>query len=138
MYVFDVSQTDGAPFPTIGVAQGEPGEYFSRLEQLVREQGITLEYSAEIAPAKGMSCGKKIILLPGMTPAEQFSTLVHELAHLCGGEIYVALRFGACRKCGDLLGQAPHNRDPSRRRQDAAGVSFSSLRTASKSGRIPG
>jgi hypothetical protein len=81
VYVFDVSQTDGAPLPTIGVAQGEPGEYFSRLEQLVREQGITLEYSAEIAPAKGMSCGKKIILLPGMAPAEQFSTLVHELAH---------------------------------------------------------
>jgi hypothetical protein len=28
-----------------------------------------------------MSCGKKIILLPGMARAEQFSTLVHELAH---------------------------------------------------------
>jgi len=80
-YVFDISQTDGAPLPTIGVAQGEPGEYFSRLEQIVREQGISLEYSAEIAPAKGMSCGKKIILLPGMAQAEQFSTLVHELAH---------------------------------------------------------
>jgi hypothetical protein len=47
----------------------------------VREQGISLEYSAEIAPAKGMSCGMKIVLLPGMPPAEQFSTLVHELAH---------------------------------------------------------
>jgi hypothetical protein len=66
-YVFDVSQTAGALLPTIGVAQGEPGEYFSRLEQLVREQGISLEYSAEIAPAKGMSCGKKIILLPGIS-----------------------------------------------------------------------
>jgi antirestriction protein ArdC len=81
VYVFDVSQTDGAPLPTIGVAQGEPGAYFARLEQLVREQGISLEYSSEIAPAKGMSCGKKIFLLPGMAPAEQFSTLVHELAH---------------------------------------------------------
>jgi hypothetical protein len=81
VYVFDVSQTDGAPLPSIGVAQGEPGAYITRLEQLVREQGILLEYSTEIAPAKGMSCGKKIILLPGMAPAEQFSTLVHELAH---------------------------------------------------------
>ena len=81
VYVFDVSQTHGAPLPTIGVAEGEPGEYFFRLEQLVHEQGIALEYSDEIAPAKGMSCGKKIILLPGMAPAEQFSTLVHELAH---------------------------------------------------------
>jgi antirestriction protein ArdC len=81
VYVFDVSQTDGAPLLTIGVAQGDPGEYFTRLEQLVLEQGISLEYSEEIAPAKGVSCGKKIILLPGMAPAEQFSTLVHELAH---------------------------------------------------------
>jgi antirestriction protein ArdC len=81
VYVFDLSQTDGAPLPTIGVAQGEPGDYFSRLEQLVSEQGITLEYSPEIAPAKGMSFGKKIILVPGMAPAEQFSTLVHEVAH---------------------------------------------------------
>lgn len=39
VYVFDVSQTDGAPLPTIGVAQGDPGEYVSRLEKLVREQG---------------------------------------------------------------------------------------------------
>ena len=37
VYVFDVNQTDGAPLPTIGVAQGEPGEYLSRLEQLVHE-----------------------------------------------------------------------------------------------------
>ena len=40
VYVFDVSQTDGTPLPTIGVAQGEPGKYFSRLEQLGREQAI--------------------------------------------------------------------------------------------------
>jgi len=39
----DVSQTDGAPLPTIGVVLGEPGEYLSRLEQLVHEQGISLE-----------------------------------------------------------------------------------------------
>ncbi len=111
VYVFDVSQTDGVQLPTIGAPQGEPGDYFFRLEELVREQAITLEYSADIAPAKGMSCGKKIILLPGMAPAEQFSTLVHELAHLCGGEIYVALGVGACRKRGDSLEKAPHNLD---------------------------
>jgi len=87
-------QTEGAPLPTFGVAQGEPGEYFSRLEQLVQEQGISLEYSAEIAPAKGMSYGTKMILLPGMAPAEHYSTLVHELAHLYGAEIYVALAPG--------------------------------------------
>ena len=139
VYVFDVSQTDGTPLPTIGVAQGEPGEYFSRLEQLVREQGISLEYSAEIAPAKGMSCGKKIILLPGMAPAEQFTTLVHELAHLCGDKIYVALGVGACRKRSDSVERGPHNTDArSGKLQDSIGMSFSSLRTTLKSGRIPG
>ena len=81
VHVFDVSQTDGSPLPTIGVAQGEPGEYFTRLQQLVQEQGIVLKYSADIAPAKGASFGKKIVLLPDLAPAEKFSTLVHELAH---------------------------------------------------------
>jgi hypothetical protein len=35
-----------------------------------------------------------ITLLSGMRPAEEFSTLVHEIAHLCGGNIYVALASG--------------------------------------------
>jgi hypothetical protein len=29
-----------------------------------------------------------------MQPAEEFSTLTHEIAHLCGAEIYVALAAG--------------------------------------------
>ena len=43
--------------------------------------GITLEYSTDIAPAKGMSHGGKITLLPDLSPAEAFSTLAHEVAH---------------------------------------------------------
>ena len=43
-----------------------------------------------IAPARGTSAGGKITLLPGQSPAEEFATLGHELAHLCGVEIYVA------------------------------------------------
>jgi hypothetical protein len=34
--------------------------------------------------------GSKITLLTGMQPAEEFSTLAHELAHLCGAGSYVA------------------------------------------------
>ena len=75
-YAFAVSQSDGSLLPTIGVALGGPGEYFSRLKRLVREHGISPEYSAEIASAKGMSWGKKIILVPGMVPAKQSSTMV--------------------------------------------------------------
>jgi hypothetical protein len=44
-------------------------------------QGIELEFKESIAPALGMSYGGKIALLPGQSSAEEFSTLVHELAH---------------------------------------------------------
>src|SRR6202043_4236216 len=36
---------------------------------------------SEIAPARGTSSGGRITLLPGQSPAEEFSTLAHELAH---------------------------------------------------------
>ncbi len=81
VYVFDVTQTDGAQLPEIGSVNGDPGSCCERLEQFVREQGITLEYSADIAPAKGVSEGGKIRLLPGQAPAETVATLVHEIAH---------------------------------------------------------
>jgi len=38
-------------------------------------------YSQDIAPARGTSAGGKITLLPGQAPAEDFSTLAHEVAH---------------------------------------------------------
>src|SRR5213078_1525728 len=44
-------------------------------------QSVSLNYSERIAPAKGLSFGGKITLLAGMQPAEEFSTLVHEIAH---------------------------------------------------------
>ena len=80
-YVFDISQTDGQELPTIGSVNGEPREYRERLAKFVAEQGIALEYSENIAPARGTSAGGKITLLPGQSPAEEFATLAHELAH---------------------------------------------------------
>ena len=80
-YVFDISQTDGQELPTIGSVNGEPREYRERLARFVTEQGIALEYSEDIAPARGTSAGGKITLLPGQSPAEEFATLAHELAH---------------------------------------------------------
>ena len=35
-----------------------------------------------------------IAILPGESEAEKFSTLIHEFAHLCGAEIYVASASG--------------------------------------------
>jgi antirestriction protein ArdC len=80
-YVFDISQTDGQELPEIGSVNGDPSEYRERLGKFIAEQGIALEYSQDIAPARGTSAGGKITLLPGQSPAEEFATLAHELAH---------------------------------------------------------
>src|SRR5579863_6478432 len=80
-YVFDISQTDGQELPEIGSVSGNPHEYRERLATFVAERGIALEYSQDIAPARGTSSGGKITLLPGQSPAEEFATLAHEVAH---------------------------------------------------------
>ena len=80
-FVFDISQTDGKELPQIGTVHGDPQDYTARLRSFAETQGIAVEYSEEIAPARGMSSGGKITLLPGQSPAEEFSTLAHEIAH---------------------------------------------------------
>ncbi len=80
-YVFDVSQTDGEPLPEFATVQGDPAEYTERLKTFIAAKGITLEFSDRIAPANGASSGGKITLRPNLSPAETFSTLVHETGH---------------------------------------------------------
>jgi antirestriction protein ArdC len=80
-YVFDISQTDGRELPEIGRVGGDPRDYRERLGKFVAAQGIVLEYSEAIAPARGVSSGGKITLFPGLSPAEEFATLAHEVAH---------------------------------------------------------
>ena len=80
--VFDISQTEGAALPEFtGKTTGEVGEFRERLIDFTTREGITLEFKEFIAPALGLSYGGRIVLLPGQSPAEEFSTLVHELAH---------------------------------------------------------
>jgi hypothetical protein len=55
--------------------------YRERLFKFVESQSVEISFSERIAPAKGLSHGGKITLLSGMQPAEEFSTLVHEIAH---------------------------------------------------------
>jgi N-terminal domain of anti-restriction factor ArdC len=81
VYVFDISQTEGKELPTLTGVQGDVSGYRDRLVKFVEFQSITLSYSDKIAPAKGLSHGGKITLLSGMQPAEEFSTLAHEIAH---------------------------------------------------------
>jgi len=94
VYVFDVSQTEGKDLPTLTEVNGDVSGYRERLFKFVEAQSVEISFSERIAPAKGLSYGGKIKLLSGMQPAEEFSTLVHEIAHLCGAAIYVALASG--------------------------------------------
>ncbi len=65
VYVFDVSQTEGAELPAFTErTKGEVGEYRERLIDLTIAQGIQLESKESIAPALGMSYGGRIVLFP--------------------------------------------------------------------------
>jgi hypothetical protein len=95
-YVFDISQTNGVDLPELRQVSGDPGESIDRLAALLNSQGIQLIYNPKIGPAMEMSYGGRIAILPGQSKAEEFSTLVHEAAHLCCVRSYVASRLRGC------------------------------------------
>lgn len=80
-YVFDVKQTDGRDMPRFATVQGDPKDFNEKLKQVIADHGIAVAYDPAIAPAQGVSSGGHIRLLPDMKPPEEFSVLVHELAH---------------------------------------------------------
>ena len=80
-YVFDVSQTEGAELPAMREITGTVGENRDRLLSFIEREGIELVFSENIAPALGVSYGGRIAILPGQSKAEEFATLVHEVAH---------------------------------------------------------
>jgi len=80
-YVFDISQTEGEPLPSIGQAAGDPGSFADRLKNLVKQMSIELEFADELGGALGVSRGGRITIQSGLSPAQEFSVLVHELAH---------------------------------------------------------
>jgi len=81
VYVWDVAQTEGKELPALREFSGTTGKHLAQLVQFVIGRGIKFGYSETIAPARGVSFGGSIQLLPDMTEAEQFATLVHEVAH---------------------------------------------------------
>jgi antirestriction protein ArdC len=80
-YVFDVSQTDGKPLPEFACVRGDPQRYLQRLEGLIAAKGIELKRTDALAGAEGASTGGAILVKAGLTAANEFSVLVHELAH---------------------------------------------------------
>ena len=79
--MFDITQTEGKELATLNEVSGDVSGYRERLFKFVEGQNVELSFSERIAPAKGLSHGGKITLLSGMQPAEEFSTLIHEIAH---------------------------------------------------------
>jgi hypothetical protein len=76
-----VEQTEGAELPALREMSGSVGDNRDRLVSFIEQQGIELAFTEQIAPALGISYGGRIAILPGQSEAEEFSTLVHELAH---------------------------------------------------------
>jgi hypothetical protein len=83
VYVFDITQTEGEPLPTLGSVKGDATEALQRLKQYVTDRGIILEYVPKdsIGEANGYSNMGKIVLVEGREPADEFRTLAHEIGH---------------------------------------------------------
>jgi hypothetical protein len=80
-YVFDIAQTEGDPLPEPSDAAGDPGAHTIGLKRAILDRGITIESVDDLDGALGTSSGGCIRLLNGLSPATEFTTLVHEYAH---------------------------------------------------------
>lgn len=81
VHVFDVEQTEGEPLPEFEKVNGEPGDWLDKLEHVVRDADIELDYEESLGGAEGLSQGGKISVLAQLPAAEKFFVLVHEYAH---------------------------------------------------------
>lgn len=81
VHVFDISQTDGEPFHELRSFSGEPGVYSERLRSFIASCGVQLRFEESLGGADGSSQGGTIVVRAGLPAAEEFSVLVHELAH---------------------------------------------------------
>lgn len=81
VHVFDIAQTIGDPLPEPATAAGDPSGHTERLRAHIAKLGITLEYADSLGAARGCSEGGRIRIRCDLDPAEEFTTLTHELAH---------------------------------------------------------
>ena len=82
VHVFDVSQTDGQPLPTLDTsAHGADGGLLDALQVVASARGIVVEFQALTGERHGYSAGGKVVIDTRLEPAGRFKTLCHELAH---------------------------------------------------------
>jgi antirestriction protein ArdC len=83
VYVFDVSQTEGKEIATYkDKLQGDPMAFIPKIESLINDKGIELEYRELNSQfLNGWSEKGKIVVDSQKALPQQFSTLVHEFVH---------------------------------------------------------
>lgn len=81
-YVFDINQTEGQPLPEFAQMRGDPGHYLQALRGFVSDRQVQLKYVRLPGTTQGYSAKGAIAIREGLPTAEEFSVLVHELAHV--------------------------------------------------------
>jgi len=83
--VFDVSQTDGKPLPSIGVNEliGDVRQYKTFFEALKRSCPVPIGFEQIDSGAKGYyhTMDHRIALQEGMSQVQTIKTLIHEMTH---------------------------------------------------------
>lgn len=81
VHVFDIAQTEGDALPEFSSVRGDPGTKLAMLRQVAANRQIDVSYKKELGGAYGISRGGEIYLLESLSPAADFATLAHEIAH---------------------------------------------------------
>ena len=82
VYVFDISQTEGEPLPTINTSlENERSDLLKPLKEFSTTQDIEVETRPLSNSLRGYSEGGKIVLDKNTNDTDRAGILVHELAH---------------------------------------------------------
>ena len=91
--VFDLSQTDGKPLPSIDedmeLSETPPKGFREDLVQAISDSGFTVSYEKIEGGARGFTSphDKRVVIADHMSNANQVTTLAHELGHIKAGHL---------------------------------------------------
>jgi hypothetical protein len=84
-------------------ALGDPGARTAALKSAILERGIALEAADALDGALGTSSGGCIRLRNGLSPATEFTTLVHEYPSLSAIGRYVRFLVASIGEAGSIV-----------------------------------
>lgn len=91
--VFDISQTEGDEIPDVDkmmeLSEEPPSDFKKDLTDAIHREGFTVEYAAISGGTRGYTdpIDKKVVIRADLPPANQTSTLAHELGHIRMGHL---------------------------------------------------